>query len=51
MWFETESANAYKRLRKFGESLKKCHHVERVSKIFSLFRHTNLEENLKFIQT
>jgi len=30
MWFETECANAYKRLGKFGESLKKCHQVERV---------------------
>lgn len=29
MWFETESANAYRRLEKFGESLKKCHQVER----------------------
>ena len=32
MWFETESANAYRRLHKFGESLKKCHQVERVNK-------------------
>lgn len=31
MWFETESANAYRRLKKFGESLKKSHQVERVS--------------------
>lgn len=30
MWFETESANAYRRLQKYGESLKKCHQVERV---------------------
>lgn len=29
MWFETESANAYRRLHKYGESLKKCHQVER----------------------
>jgi hypothetical protein len=36
MWFETECANAYKRLKKYGESLKKSHQVERVrfSKIF-----------------
>jgi N-alpha-acetyltransferase 15/16, NatA auxiliary subunit len=33
MWFENECANAYQRLGKFGESLKKCHQVERV-KIF-----------------
>lgn len=30
MWFETECANAYKRLAKYGESLKKAHQVERV---------------------
>lgn len=30
MWFEIECANAYKRLGKYGESLKKCHQVERV---------------------
>ncbi|CAF0928928.1 unnamed protein product [Brachionus calyciflorus] len=29
MWYETESANAYKRMGKFGEALKKCHQVER----------------------
>jgi peptide alpha-N-acetyltransferase len=29
MWFETESANTYSRLRKYGEALKKCHQVER----------------------
>ena len=29
MWFETESADAYRRLKKYGESLKKCHQVER----------------------
>jgi len=31
MWFETECANSYKRLGKYGESLKKCHQVERVN--------------------
>lgn len=30
MWFEIEAANAYKRIGKFGEALKKCHQVERV---------------------
>lgn len=29
MWFETECANAFKRLGKLGDSLKKCHQVER----------------------
>ena len=29
MWFENECANAYKRLGKYGEALKKCHQVER----------------------
>ncbi|XP_065564396.1 N-alpha-acetyltransferase 15, NatA auxiliary subunit-like isoform X2 [Artemia franciscana] len=29
MWFQTESAAAYKRLGMFGEALKKCHEVER----------------------
>lgn len=34
MWFETECANAYHRLGKYGEALKKCHQVERVSVLF-----------------
>ncbi|XP_033327720.1 N-alpha-acetyltransferase 15/16 isoform X1 [Megalopta genalis] len=29
MWIQTEAANAYKRLGKFGEALKKCHEVDR----------------------
>ncbi|XP_011499374.1 PREDICTED: N-alpha-acetyltransferase 15, NatA auxiliary subunit [Ceratosolen solmsi marchali] len=29
MWIQTEAANAYKRLGKYGESLKKCHEVDR----------------------
>lgn len=29
MWFETECANSYNRLGKYGESLKKCHQVEK----------------------
>lgn len=29
MWFEIECANAFRRLEKYGESLKKCHQVER----------------------
>ena len=37
MWFENECANAYRRLGKCGESLKKCHQVERVSLYFNFF--------------
>ncbi|XP_033217109.1 N-alpha-acetyltransferase 15, NatA auxiliary subunit isoform X1 [Belonocnema kinseyi] len=29
MWIQTEAAYAYKRLGKYGESLKKCHEVDR----------------------
>ncbi|XP_006003551.1 N-alpha-acetyltransferase 16, NatA auxiliary subunit isoform X3 [Latimeria chalumnae] len=29
MWFQTECAAAYWRLKKYGEALKKCHEVER----------------------
>ncbi|XP_049765257.1 N-alpha-acetyltransferase 15, NatA auxiliary subunit [Schistocerca serialis cubense] len=29
MWFQTECAMAYQRLEKWGESLKKCHEVDR----------------------
>ncbi|KAL6435663.1 hypothetical protein ACFW04_005527 [Cataglyphis niger] len=29
MWIQTEAANAYKRLGKYGEALKKCHEVDR----------------------
>ena len=31
MWFQTECAGAYQRREQFGESLKKCHEVERVN--------------------
>ena len=31
MWFQTECAAAYQRRGQFGEALKKCHEVERVS--------------------
>lgn len=30
MWFQTECAQAYKAMNKFGEALKKCHEIERV---------------------
>uniref|UniRef100_A0A4X2KSY2 N-alpha-acetyltransferase 16, NatA auxiliary subunit n=1 Tax=Vombatus ursinus TaxID=29139 RepID=A0A4X2KSY2_VOMUR len=32
MWYQTECASAYQRLGKYGEALKKCHEIERVSK-------------------
>lgn len=31
MWIQTEAAYAYMRLGKYGEALKKCHEVDRVS--------------------
>lgn len=31
MWFQTECAVAFQRMGKWGEALKKCHEVERVS--------------------
>ena len=31
MWFQTECAIAFQRMGKWGEALKKCHEVERVS--------------------
>ena len=30
MWFELEMARAYRRLKKYGEALKKCHEIDRV---------------------
>lgn len=33
MWIQTEAAYAYMRLGKYGEALKKCHEVDRVSYI------------------
>jgi hypothetical protein len=30
MWFELEIARAYRRLKKYGEALKKCHEIDRV---------------------
>uniref|UniRef100_A0AAR2JQV8 N-alpha-acetyltransferase 15, NatA auxiliary subunit n=1 Tax=Pygocentrus nattereri TaxID=42514 RepID=A0AAR2JQV8_PYGNA len=35
MWFQTECALAYKSMKKYGDALKKCHEIERVS--FSAF--------------
>lgn len=36
MWFQTECALAYQRLGNYGESLKKCHEVDRVS-VYGIF--------------
>lgn len=38
MWIQTEAANAYKRLGKYGEALKKCHEVDRVSDTYHVFK-------------
>lgn len=37
MWFQTECALAYQRLEKWGDALKKCHEVDRVSSFNSVF--------------
>lgn len=38
MWFQTECISAYQRLGRYGDALKKCHEVERVScRILTLF--------------
>jgi hypothetical protein len=37
MWFQTECALAYQRMELYGESLKKCHEIDRVSRINYLF--------------
>jgi len=31
MWFELECALSYQKMGKFGEALKKCHEIDRVS--------------------
>lgn len=36
MWFQTECALAYQRLEKWGDALKKCHEVDRVSSFNSV---------------
>lgn len=39
MWFQTECISAYQRLGRYGDALKKCHEVERVSynRVLALF--------------
>ncbi len=39
MWFELETARAYRRLKKYGEALKKCHEIDRVG--FVLKKYSN----------
>ena len=31
MWFQTECAAAYQKSGRYGEALKKCHEIDRVS--------------------
>lgn len=38
MWIQTEAAYAYMRLGKYGEALKKCHEVDRVSYTTHVYR-------------
>lgn len=35
MWFQTECALAYQRQQKWGDALKKCHEIDRVSDVSS----------------
>ena len=42
MWFQTECALAYQRMDRFGDSLKKCIEVDRVSqRLFELCQGSN----------
>jgi len=36
MWFELECALAYRKMGKYGEALKKCHEIDRVSGLVCL---------------
>lgn len=42
MWIQTEAANAYKRLGKYGEALKKCHEVDRVGSSTYILYYCNI---------
>ena len=47
MWFQTECAGAYQRREQYGESLKKCHEVERVNNfllLILLIRYTHRQK-------
>ncbi len=45
MWFQTECALAFQRLGQLGDSLKKCHEVDRVR-----FSHINNELNTYLLE-
>lgn len=49
MWFQTECALAYQRMELWGESLKKCHEIDRVSIIFSPHKPNILTADLCFL--
>ncbi len=58
MWFQTECALAYKSMNKYGEALKKCHEIERVSRlcfssiyygVFVLLLHPHLTTSLSHL--
>ena len=40
MWFQVECASAYRALHRYGDALKKCHEIERVTVLsFALISH------------
>ena len=49
MWYQTECASAYKSMGRWGEALKKCHEIDRVSSqlhtFFSAGRRQNTSED------
>lgn len=49
MWFQTECALAYQRLEKWGDALKKCHEVDRVSTLSS-FSYVYLKKTIILFQ-
>lgn len=49
MWFQTECAVAYQRMGKWGESLKKCHEVDRVCYQLNLIPGGYRESNVFFL--
>ena len=51
MWFQTECALAYQRMDRFGDSLKKCIEVDRVSqRLFELCQGKSLSRNPPIFQ-
>lgn len=47
MWFQTECALAYQSMNKYGDALKKCHEIERVSppSLHSIPKHSASSDN------